>query len=142
MLDAGAAARRSLVRRAVLGLCIAGAVIVGALVAPFETDAPGWGCPRERIGFTVADSAGSGGSPTALEAARAWIPLLVEDGTIPAERLEAAFDTRSGPSSYDVGSGELRIGGELIARLGVSRLSDGTWGVGSVEHCMRPPGEE
>ncbi|MEX1265157.1 MAG: hypothetical protein WEE66_14705 [Actinomycetota bacterium] len=113
--------------------------LAGSLFGSSEANAPGWGCPRERIGHTIADSAGRGGSPTELEAARAWIPSLVEDGTIPADRLEAAFGTSSGPSSYDVESGELSIDGDVVAHFGVNRLSDGTWTVGSVEHCMRPP---
>lgn len=104
-----------------------------------DQNARGWRCPRERIGFTTIDNARRGGSPTEMEAARAWIPSLAQDGAISAERLAVAFDASSGPSSYDVGAGELRIDGDLFAVFGVDRLSDGTWAASSVEHCMRPP---
>ena len=113
----------------------------GATIAAVVGDenAPGWGCPRERIGYEIVDHAQRGGSPTEMEAARGWIPLLAEDGEVSAERLRVAFDASSGSSSYDIDSGELRIDGDLFAVFGISRLSDGTWAASSVEHCMRPP---
>lgn len=113
----------------------------GATIAVVDADenAPGWGCSRERIGYSIVDLAQRGGSPTEMEAARAWIPSLAEDGEVSAEHLRAAFDASSGPSSYDIGSGELRIDGDLFAVFGISRLSDGTWAASSVDHCMRPP---
>ena len=125
-------------------ISVVGIVLVvgaGATIATLNGDdnAPGWGCPRDRIGHSIVDLAQRGGSPTEMEAARAWIPSLAEDGEVSAERLRAAFDASSGPSSYDVGSGELRIDGDLFAVFGISRLSDGTWAASSVEHCMRPP---
>ena len=118
-------------------------VVVGAgatiAVVNGDDNAPGWACPRERIGHSIVDLAQRGGSPTEMEAARAWIPSLAEDGEVSAELLRAAFDASSGPSSYVVSSGELRIDGDLFAVFGISRLSDGTWAASSVEHCMRPP---
>lgn len=102
-------------------------------------NAPGWGCPVERLGAAVIDGDRGGGAPTRLDALTAWIPSLVDDGTIPAERLEEAFASSSGPTRYDRRSGELRVDGNLVIVMTAGRNPDGTWTVGHIEQCMRPP---
>jgi hypothetical protein len=100
---------------------------------------PAWGCPPERIGAGVADHGPSGGSETAVEAASAFVRYLSNDSGIPEQRYESAFATTEGPTSYDSKTGDLLIDGELQAQIGVGQLDDGTWVIGSLEHCMRPP---
>ena len=124
-------------------ISVVGVLVVvgaGATIAAVVGDenAPGWVSPRadrirnrrSRSAWWVTD--GVGGGPR-LD------PLARRGRGVSAERLKVAFDASSGPSSYDIGSGELRIDGDLFAVFGISRLSDGTWAASSVEHCMRPP---
>lgn len=99
----------------------------------------GWGCEPERIGFTIGEPAGRGGSPDELAAVRDLLPSLAQDGEVSLARLQDALSRRTGPSSFDPSSGELRIDGLIHATIGVRRLGDGTWVASTYHHCMSPP---
>ena len=118
-------------------LTVAGAA--GAMIGSAVGQDDGWGCPAERRGHSVVDGLGSRGSASKLSAARDWIPLLVEDGTISEQQLRAAFAHSSGPNSYEPDTGELRIDGFLQADFSIGQLRDGTWAASSYTHCMKPP---
>lgn len=124
---------------AVLGVCfivIATAGVWGSSTRGFKE---GWGCSPERIGHTIGFPAEGGGSVDELAAVRDLLPILAEDGEVAIARLEDAVARRSGASSFDPASGELRIDGLIHARISVSQLEDGTWVALNYEQCMRPP---
>jgi len=121
------------------------ALIAGVVLAAtglWATDGSfkeGWACEPERIGYTIASAAEGGGSEDELAAVRSLLPLLAEDGEVPLARLQDAVDQRTGMSSFDPASGELRIDGLIVARISVSQLPDGTWASLNYEQCMKPP---
>jgi hypothetical protein len=114
------------------------AAAAGVALGTRGPDAP-WACSSERLGLSIVDGFGADGYPTELEAVRAWIPILADDGTVPADRLRQAFASSTGPTRYDVATGGVRVDGDLVVAIHASRNPDGTWSVGSYEQCMRPP---
>jgi hypothetical protein len=102
---------------------------------------PAWGCPPESRGMSVVDGPPTGGSPTQVAAAASFAGFLAQDGTGSAQALRAAFGSTTGPSRYEPATGLLFVDAKIRAKFGIGQLSDGTFAVGSLEHCMRPPSE-
>jgi hypothetical protein len=125
-----------------MGACFIVVATAGVWGSPTRGFKEGWGCEPERIGFTIGEPSGRGGSADELAAVRDLLPLLAEDGEVSLSRLEEAMSRRSGPSSFDSSSGELRIDGLIQATIGVSQLGDGTWVASNYHHCTRPPTSE
>jgi hypothetical protein len=122
-----------------LGACFIVIATAGIWGSPTRGFKEGWGCEPERIGFTIGEASGRGGSEDELAAVRDLLPSLASDGEVSLARLEDAVTHRSDPTSFDPSSGELRIDGLIHATIGVSQLSDGSWVASNYHHCMRPP---
>jgi hypothetical protein len=120
--------------------CFVVVATAGVWGSPTRGFRPGWGCPPERIGYSIFDDFGQGrGDPEEISAVSDLLPTLARDGAVPLVRLEDAVHRPTGPSSFDRMSGELRIDGLIQARIGVGQQKDGTWVVANLEQCMRPP---
>jgi hypothetical protein len=78
-------------------------------------------------------------APVRFAAVRDLLPILAADGVVPLVQLEDAASRRTGPSSFNPATGELRIDGLIHATIGIVQLRDGTWVAVTDEHCMRPP---
>jgi hypothetical protein len=118
-----------------MGACFLVIATAGVWGSPTRGFKDGWGCEPERIAFTIGEPSGRGGSVDELAAVRELLPLLAEDGEVSLALLEDAAGRRSGPSSFDPSSGELRIDGLIQAMIGVSQLGDGTWVASTYHHC-------
>jgi hypothetical protein len=116
-------------------------VLVASLLAVFlvrERNHGDWACPADRLGVSIVSSDVGGGAPTALGAVARSIPLIADDSGVPETVLRQATASFSPPTGS---SATYRIVTDdgLVAQLSVTRLRDGTWGVGRVEQCFREP---
>lgn len=128
-------------RNAMLASAVVLAVIGFGLLlqAPGGADAAGeWACPMDSIAREIGSMMDGGGARSAMGARQEWLPLLASDGGIEIGQLEGALANRTGPDRLE---GErLVIGDKTFAVFGVpTLLSDGTWAVGAVSHCMVSP---
>lgn len=122
-----------------MGACFIAIATTGVWGSPTRGFREGWGCAPDRIGSTIDEPVAGPGSADEIAAIRDLLPSLVADGVVPLAQLEDAASRRSGPSSFNPTTGELRIDGLIHATIGIIQLRDGTWVAVTYEHCMRPP---
>jgi hypothetical protein len=117
-----------------IGLAAVGSVAAG--------DDNAWRCEPESVGRISSVLLDGGGYASQEEAIDARIPSFAEDTDVPLDQLEEAFSSTDGPDRYDPREGLLFIDDQLQARMGLAKLNDGTWVVGSAEMCMGKPKTE
>lgn len=131
-----------ILRGAGLVAALIGAAALGMAVGSAGAPTGDWACPPERVGIDLITLLEGGGSATAEDALVEYADLLAEDGTYSRDEYVAAITSRTGSDRFDPETGELFLDDQLQAVIVTEQLTDGTWAVGRVESCRRPPTPE
>jgi hypothetical protein len=125
------------IRMAMLVFALAGSAALGTAIGSASGPYDEWGCPPERIGYSLFTNADGGGDASPEETLAALAPFLAADGERGQSDYAEALASRTGPTRFEPDTGELYIDGRIEARIALVQLTDGTWAVDNVMLCGR-----
>jgi hypothetical protein len=125
-------------RSAVFLLAVVMAAALGTAIGSAAATNDDWGCPKERIAYSIFTPTDGGGYQSRSIALASLAPFLAADGARTEAEYADALDSMAGPDRFDPESGKVYIHGQIEAQIALTQLDDGTWTIDNLQLCGPP----